>query len=319
MQYKFAPVASIVCSMLFIGCNSSISVNPLKTVDGSVQVETMDAGISLTSKGEPRGIASDPNVKTVAVWAYNSSETLVGGPSELTPDGGVFKGKLSVSETGLITFRATAEDSASVMLYKGWNTATVSTQGGSVTIAMGNALPGTLVINEIDYDQPGTDNGEFIELYNPGDNPLLLMNFAVVFVNGSNNTEYGRIDLGGGVLAAGGYLVITGSDMTAPPGALVIRFSQASDNIQNGSPDAVIILNTSTHEVVDTLTYEGCMHSVTIAEGTVDAAEGLGSSLMDSNSTAASLCRYPNGTDTNHNETDFILSANPTPGYANVP
>src|ERR671928_182837 len=42
-----------------------------------------------------------------------------------------------------------------------------------------------LVINEIDYDQPGTDTAEFIELKNNGANGVNLDPYSLVLVNGN--------------------------------------------------------------------------------------------------------------------------------------
>ena len=53
----------------------------------------------------------------------------------------------------------------------------------------------TLVINEIDYDQVGTDVAEFVEIYKPTPYPIDLTDMALVFVNGGTNTEYGRVSL----------------------------------------------------------------------------------------------------------------------------
>ena len=55
----------------------------------------------------------------------------------------------------------------------------------------------TIVINEIDYDQPGTDTAEFIELYNSGLSPVSLDNFAIELINGSNSSSYRTINLTG--------------------------------------------------------------------------------------------------------------------------
>jgi len=40
-----------------------------------------------------------------------------------------------------------------------------------------------LVINEVDYDQVGTDTAEFIEVYNSGSQAIDLSTLALVLVN----------------------------------------------------------------------------------------------------------------------------------------
>ncbi|MCA9543168.1 MAG: lamin tail domain-containing protein, partial [Myxococcales bacterium] len=102
---------------------------------------------------------------------------------------------------------------------------------------------GTLIINEIDYDQPGADDGEFIELYNPGASAVQLAGFAVELVNGSNGEVYHRVPLSTGVqgpnsgfLQAGGYLVIGREKVLDALSADVLRVA-LTHSIQNGSPD----------------------------------------------------------------------------------
>ena len=44
-----------------------------------------------------------------------------------------------------------------------------------------------LIINEVDYDQPGSDTAEFIELYNSGPTSIDLNGYTLDLVNGSND------------------------------------------------------------------------------------------------------------------------------------
>ena len=64
---------------------------------------------------------------------------------------------------------------------------------------------GTLMINEIDYDQPDTDAAEFIELYNGSPDTVSLDGKAIVLINGANGTEYARFNLPLTVLALAWY------------------------------------------------------------------------------------------------------------------
>ena len=60
-----------------------------------------------------------------------------------------------------------------------------------------HAVSSTLVINEIDYDQPGTDGAEFLELKNVSAGPVALGGHSVVLVNGTGGgaTTYQTIAL----------------------------------------------------------------------------------------------------------------------------
>jgi hypothetical protein len=177
-----------------------------------------------------------------------------------------------------------------------------------------------LVINEIDYDNPGTDTAEFVEIFNPSTNTLSLANLALVFVNGANNTEYRRVNLSGN-LPAQGYLVVANPGVTVAPGATVINFASASDNIQNGAPDAVLLFDTANHQVVDALSYEGAITAAVLTgeTGVFNLVEGTAFTTADSNTANTSLSRLPNGIETDNSSIDWMLSTTPTPGTANVP
>jgi hypothetical protein len=159
---------------------------------------------------------------------------------------------------------------------------------------------GEVVINEIDYDQVGTDGGGFVELKNTGTASATLDGLALVLVNGGDGQEYDRVALTG-ALAAGAYLVLT---MEA----------------QNGAPDGVALIDTGTKALHDALSYEGEIHSATIDGQTYDLVEGtpLPATVVDSNTVDGSLSRLPDGTDTNNAATDWAFTATKTPGAANV-
>src|SRR5438067_6539919 len=59
-----------------------------------------------------------------------------------------------------------------------------------------------LVINEVDYDNVGTDDREFVEVFNGTNAAADLTNIAVVLVNGADNNEYSRVALAGSLAPA---------------------------------------------------------------------------------------------------------------------
>ncbi len=184
----------------------------------------------------------------------------------------------------------------------------------------GGFVGGTgLVINEIDYDQPLSDTDEFVELLNTGSSAASLTGVSLVFVNGSNGNEYARVPLDSyGTLASGEYFVVGSSSViaTLPGGVRSASLANPQDNIQNGAPDGVALVQGTT--LLDSLSYEGAT-SWDAGTGLIPLTEGAGStaSLADSNADAGSLARLPNGQDTNSNATDFAFTPTPTPGRAN--
>ena len=175
-----------------------------------------------------------------------------------------------------------------------------------------------LVINELDYDQPGTDTQEFIELKNTGTNALNVSHYALVFINGANNTEYSRVVLSG-TLAAGQYLVAASTNVTVDAGARLINLPLGTNAIQNGSPDGVALVNLGMTNVVDALSYAGAVTAAIINgfPGTYTLVEGSATSATDSGSVTRSLIRYPDGADTDNASGDWSSTSTPTPGTAN--
>jgi hypothetical protein len=194
---------------------------------------------------------------------------------------------------------------------------------GPVTFTGFAAPVGSLVINEIDYDQPGTDTAEFIEVFNGTASAVTLDDLDLILVNGSSTGSiYGTIALGTGTLPAGGYLVAGLAAVTVPPGAIKVNFASGV-SLQNGDPDAVVLFNRATGTVVDALSYGGTNPTPTVAipaGGTPYSFVNDHAPLKDPGTTGLppqSMIRNPSGVDTN-TPNDWALSTTVTPGAANV-
>jgi hypothetical protein len=176
------------------------------------------------------------------------------------------------------------------------------------------------VINEINYDDQGTDVTEYVELYNGSGQDISLAHYQVVFINGSNNLPYTTINLGAlGTLPSHHYLVIADSMVQVPSSALKIYFPKLMDNIQNGAPDGLALVDTLQKKVIDALSYEGSILTATITgfSGTYSLVEGNPTDAQDNNTIPGSLVRSPNGQDTDDAKTDWIFSSSPSPGIVN--
>lgn len=156
-----------------------------------------------------------------------------------------------------------------------------------------------VVLNEIDYDQPGADAGGFVELYNAGRGTADLQGLALVFINGADGTEYLRIPLNGSILA---------NDFRVVP-----------VDAQNGFPDGVALFDTIEGELLDALSYEGPIERAFIGSFAYSLVEGtaLPDSVADSDTRAGSLAREPNGTDTNDAASDWVFTTTVTEGGPN--
>ncbi len=169
----------------------------------------------------------------------------------------------------------------------------------------------TIVINEVDYDQPGTDAAEFIELKNISGSPIDLTDWTVELVNGTGGgaTIYKTIPLPSVNLAAGDYFVICGN--AANVGNCDLDVSPNTNLIQNGAPDAIGLRNPA-GDLVDAVSYEG--------DTGAPYTEGSGTGLQDpgtSGNDNIGISRFPDGTDTDQNNVDFVSSCI-TPGETNI-
>jgi hypothetical protein len=155
-----------------------------------------------------------------------------------------------------------------------------------------------LVINEVDYDQVGTDANGFVEIHNKGGAAADLTGIDIVAVNGGDSAEYDRVQLTGS-LAAGGYLAV-------------------AIELQNGAPDGLALLNGAA--LLDALSYEGAITSATIGGQAYNLVEGtvLPATVADSNSVDGSLIRNPDGKDTDDAASDWAFTTTVTRGAANV-
>lgn len=164
-----------------------------------------------------------------------------------------------------------------------------------------------LVINEVDYDQPGTDTAEFIEIKNNGSSAVSLDGWTLELVNGNAGGAaiYRTINLPAVNLPAGGYFVVCANAATVVNCDL--DATPDTDFIQNGAPDAIGLLYNGT--LMDAVSYEGNTGA--------PYTEGSGVGLVDDGVNATqSISRCPDGSDTNQNNVDFVLTGI-TPGASN--
>lgn len=166
-----------------------------------------------------------------------------------------------------------------------------------------------VVINEVDYDQIGTDNAEYLEIKNIGEFPFPLQYLRVVFINGNNGgaAEYRTIENESWpALDPGAYFVICANQ------SLTLNCDHAAtpttNLIQNGPADAIVLASSTSETIYDMLSYNGSVPGYT---------EGTGTTAADSNEQdGLSLSRWPDGADTDDNDADFVVGC-PTPGTAN--
>lgn len=173
-----------------------------------------------------------------------------------------------------------------------------------LTLSIFSTASATVLINEIDYDQAGTDIAEFIELFNSGPDNINLANYRLDLINGATTTVYRSFDLTGYSLAADSYFVICANASTVMNCDFDAGISK--NMIQNGAPDGLALFNGN--DLIDAMTYEGVI---------LDVTEGPNGALADNSAGTLSIGRLPGSQDTNDNAADFEHGCI-TPGTANV-
>jgi len=103
-----------------------------------------------------------------------------------------------------------------------------------------------VMVNEIHYDNAGTDAQEGVEV--AGEAGTLLSEYAIAFSNGSGGGEYLTVNLSGVIPSESG----TGF------GAVWVPVS----GIQNGAPDGLVLYRRSTREILQMLSWEGSLPAV---------------------------------------------------------
>jgi len=169
--------------------------------------------------------------------------------------------------------------------------------------ALGMVLSGIpvaaqLVVNEVDYDQEGTDSAEFVEIKNVSGGMVNLGEYELFLINGSTGAEYDVVELPDLELPPSGYFVVC-ADAASVANCDLDR-DPDTNWLQNGAPDAVAIIRVADGVVVDTVSYEG--------DTAAPFTEGSGVGLEDLATLAqAGLSRLPDGGDTGVNNLDLSL------------
>jgi uncharacterized protein len=146
----------------------------------------------------------------------------------------------------------------------------------------------TVFVNELHYDNAGTDTGEFIEIAGPAGTDLGA--WSLVLYNGANGSVYDTRSLSG-VLPdqQGGY------------GTLDVDYP--SNGIQNGAPDGIALVHGD--EVVQFLSYEG---TLTAAEGPAEGRTSTDIGVGQGSSTPVGSSLELRGTGTTYDAFDWAVS-----------
>ena len=152
-------------------------------------------------------------------------------------------------------------------------------------------------INEIHYDNVGTDVGEAIEIAGPAGTDL--SGWSIVLYNGSNGTVYNTRNLSGSIPDAGN-------------GFGFVSEVYPTNGIQNGAPDGFALVNNGT--VIQFLSYEGSFIAV---GGPADGMSSVDIGVEETSSTPIGFSLQLSGTGKEYTDFTWVAPANSTFGTAN--
>ena len=161
--------------------------------------------------------------------------------------------------------------------------------------APASAFPGggsAVFINEIHYDNDGTDVGELVEVANPSG--VDLTGWSIVLYNGGNGAVYDTKTLAG----------------SAP----VVSQTYPSNGIQNGAPDGVALVNGS-GTLVQFLSYEGSFAGV---GGPADGVTSTDIGVVEGGATLIGESLQLTGTGSTYGDFTWTGPTDDSPGTVNT-
>ena len=168
-----------------------------------------------------------------------------------------------------------------------------------VLVAPASAQSTSLVINEVDYDQPSTDTAEFLEIKNVAASAINLDPYAVRFVNGANNAVLPELrSARASTSPPGGHYVVCGNAAPRRTATWTSAPSTEPDPERRTRTRVAIVQGDTASSTRSP--YGGAVPGV--AEGTTaitDTADDGGREHR----------RVPDGCDTNDNGVDFARVA----------
>jgi len=182
----------------------------------------------------------------------------------------------------------------------------------------------TILINEVDAVQDGTDAAEFVELYYPGGSTDLT-GLVLVFFNGSDILSYEAFDLDGMSTNASGYFVLCGD--AANVANCDLDVTKDTNLIQNGAEAVALIIGDAVNYPNDTAIPPGGVVDAIVYD--VDDPDEPGLLVLlaagqpqvnedgEGNGTGHSNQRFPNRSGLPL-YTDTYVQAPPTPGTENM-
>ncbi|MRT18075.1 HYR domain-containing protein, partial [Vitellibacter sp. q18] len=218
-----------------------VTVVTLSVTDSDGNTATCQFSVTVVDNDTPVAVCQDITVELDPVTGMatvspteidNGSSDLCGGVA-LSLDITMFDCSMTGTNPVMLTVTDDAGNTSTCSA-----TVTVQDTTAPVITCLGQASGAPVFINEIHYDNAGTDEGEAVEIAGPaGTN---LSTYTIVLYNGNGGTEYNTVALSGTIDDEGNGF-----------GAVNFEIS----GIQNGAPDGIVLANNG--NVIQFLSYEG--------------------------------------------------------------
>lgn len=261
------------------------------TADTTAPAEV--AGVSATVQNDTEVVVNWTGNTEEDVFGYRVELMLVGADTPMTQE-------VSGKDTTTLTITGLSYDSTYVVSVYAidtyFNESTVTSSVNVTTGAAPGVVDGPLWINEIHYDNSGSDQNEFVEIAGPIATDTA--GWTVVLYNGNGGREYATIPLEsalGGESNGIGFIALYPS------------------SIQNGGPDGIALVNPN-GETVQFLSYEG---HFTATDGPAMGIASTDIGVQESGGTTADQSMQLTGEGSSYD--DFVWNADLTasPGAVN--
>ena len=250
--------------------------------------------------GAPDGVALVNASNTVVQFlSYEGTITALDGPAN-----GMTSQNIGVSESSSTPSNFSLQLKGTGSNYSDftWESPAQSTFGvanNSQTVQGANTGGSqiTIFINEIHYDNAGTDTNEAIEIAAPAGTSL--NGWSLVLYNGNDKKVYNTTSLTGTISGSSGV------------GYLVKHFN--TNGLQNGAPDGVALVNAS-NTVVQFLSYEG---TITAEDGPANGMTSQDIGVSETSSTPQNFSLQLTGTGSKYEDFTWAAQAQNTFGAIN--
>ncbi len=245
--------------------------------------------------GAPDGIALvDASNNVIQFLSYEGIFTAVGGPAD-----GMTSTNIGVSESGSGAIGNSLQLTGTGSEYSDftWQAESPNTFGAVNTNQFFIPPIPNVFVNEIHYDNDGTDTGEGIEIAGPAGTDL--SGWSLVLYNGNGGSSYNTTNLVG---------IITDQDN----GYGTLSF--AISGIQNGAPDGLALVEPG-GSVVQFLSYEG---TFTAVGGPADGMESEDIGVAEGGSTPVGSSLQLTGTGTKYSDFAWAVPMANTFGQVNT-